>query len=402
MIGGRRPLRCLAQLACFIIAITLLWPLPLWKSAPKFVVQVSPFVAISSGVSLRHIGIGTGIGLISALIAIYRKRWFCRYACPVGLLVESACRIGSKNTFWWNRSRFQLGPALLLLTIAGAIVGYPIFLWMDPLAIFSSFLAIRVVGNIIAGIPAALLLSIIILLSMTSGTLWCARICPLGAAQDLLGKLRNKPTNMAEQLLSATSIPGRMLLARRAFLLGTSGIGLGLLAEKIGAARGENAPLRPPGAKKEELFAGLCLRCGNCVRVCPSKIISSDFGQAGVAGLLAPIVRYEKNYCLETCNLCTQVCPSGALQVLDLGKKREYRIGEALVDDTICLTALGQKDCDACVRACPFEAVRIHWDEEQYAAWPAIDTAKCNGCGACEVACPTKDIKAIRVWKNAS
>jgi hypothetical protein len=34
-------------------------------------------------------------------------------------------------------------------------------------------------------------------------------------------------------------------------------------------------------------------------------------------------------------------------------------------------------------------------------AWLAIDTAKCNSYGVCEVACPTKDIKAIRVWKNA-
>jgi ferredoxin-type protein NapF len=401
MNGGKRPWRRLAQPACFVAAIALLWPLPFWKSAPKLVVQVSPLVALCSGIALRSFGVGTGIGLISALIAVWRHRWFCRYACPVGLLVECASHLGLKKTSWWSQRHFQLGSALALSTVAGAIAGYPIFLWMDPLAIFSGFLAVRVAGNAMAGISVALLLCIIILLSVTSGALWCARLCPLGAVQDLLGKLRKKSGSMSERLLPDSSILGRMRSARRAFLFGGAGIGLGLLAEKIGAARGENAPLRPPGAKDEKIFAGLCLRCGNCARVCPSSVIFPDLGQAGVAGLLAPIIRYEKHYCLENCNVCTQACPSGALQALNPEKKRAYRIGEALVDGSLCLVALGQKDCDACARACPFDAVSIHWDEERYAAWPEINISKCNGCGACEVACPSKDIKAIRVWKIA-
>jgi ferredoxin len=62
--------------------------------------------------------------------------------------------------------------------------------------------------------------------------------------------------------------------------------------------------------------------------------------------------------------------------------------------------ALGEMDCDACARSCPFDAVRIHWDEEQYMAYPVVDRQKCNGCGACEVACPTREVKAIRVWKR--
>jgi ferredoxin-type protein NapF len=391
MIGGKRSSRRVAQLACFAATIALLWPLPVWKSAPRFIIQISPFAAVCSSIALRSIGVGTGIGLLSALIAIWRNRWFCRYVCPVGLLVEFLSRVGLKRVIWWSRRRFQLGPLLVFATVAGAIVGYPIFLWMDPLAIFSSVLALRIAGRLMAGILAALLLCLVIILSVTSGALWCARICPLGATQDLLGKLRRKHASMPEPVVSA----------RRAFLCGAAGIGIGLLAEKIGAARGETAPLRPPGARKEDVFAGLCLRCDSCLRVCPSNIIVPDLGRAGVAGLLAPIIRYQKNYCLETCNACTQVCPSGALQALDLKRKCEYRIGEALVDGSVCLVTLEQKDCDACVRACPFDAVRIHWDEEKYVAWPAIELSKCNGCGACEIACPTKDIKAIRVWKSA-
>ena len=157
--------------------------------------------------------------------------------------------------------------------------------------------------------------------------------------------------------------------------------------------------MRPPGAVSEELFAGACLRCGNCVRACPSRIIHPDTGQAGIAGLLAPVISYGTEYCLEDCNACTRVCPSGALEQLTLEEKGKYIIGEALVDGSLCLVTLAEKDCDACAQACPYDAVEIHWDEEQYIAYPLIDIDRCNGCGACEVVCPT-EYKAIRVWKR--
>jgi ferredoxin-type protein NapG len=49
------------------------------------------------------------------------------------------------------------------------------------------------------------------------------------------------------------------------------------------------------------------------------------------------------------------------------------------------------------MRACPFDAVRIYWDEERYVAYPVVDAGKCNGCGACEVVCPADGIKAIEI-----
>jgi NAD-dependent dihydropyrimidine dehydrogenase PreA subunit len=85
------------------------------------------------------------------------------------------------------------------------------------------------------------------------------------------------------------------------------------------------------------------------------------------------------------------------LTPLDLQQKNKYIIGEALVDNNLCLTALGKKECDACEHSCPYDAVKITWDEEQYIAYPVVND-KCTGCGACEVVCPTTPVRAIRVW----
>jgi ferredoxin len=401
MISRKRLPRLVVQLFCFAVASVLLWPMPIWKSGPRFLLPISPFGAICSAVALRAVGIGTGIGLVAAAAALIRHRWFCRYACPMGLLLEGANQIGLRKTGWWTRLP-PIGQFSALLTLAGALLGYPLLLWMDPLAIFSSFWGMRAFGTVSSALLGGVLFGIIVLLSFTSGLVWCARICPLGGTQELLASARR--LWIGRKVKKGAEDPGKVVtmavLARRAFIIGASGTCLGFIARRIGAARGEDAPLRPPGGIEEGQFAGLCLRCGNCVQACPSRIIRPDTGLGGITGLLAPVIRYRQKYCLEDCCACTQVCPSGAIRKLELGEKNKYIIGEALVDGSVCFVTTGQKDCDACARACPFEAVKIYWDEERYMAYPLVNTDKCNGCGACEVVCPTGTIRAIRVWKR--
>ena len=396
MIAGRRlPFRLIGRLFFFAAASAFLWPIPPLPGALKLILQASPFAAICSSVSLRHVGAGATVGLAFAFAAIFQRRWFCRHICPTGLLLEWAARIGLAKASWWAKFP-HIGKYAALLTFFGAIIGYPFLLWMDPLAIFSSFFSVRTAGTILSGFFAGLGLAILLLISLASGLFWCARLCPLGGTQDLMASLKKifRKTGSV-----AAGQEKEIMPMRRALLLGTAGIGIGFLAGRTGAARGEDAPLRPPGAVSEDMFTGLCTRCGNCARVCPSGIILPDSGQAGVWGLLAPVISYEKKYCLADCADCTNVCPSGALQRLDIERKRRYVIGEALVDGSLCLVTLAKKDCDACVAACPFGAVRIHWDDELYAAYPLIDANSCNGCGACEAVCPVEGYKAIRVWK---
>jgi ferredoxin-type protein NapF len=394
----KRSPRLILRLACFIAASVLLWPAIPWFRAVRFVLQLSPFNAICSIVALRTFGTGIAGGLALAILASVKPRFFCHHVCPTALLLEGAERIGFSKNAWW-RGCPPIGKYAALLTIGGAIVGYPVLLWMDPLAIFSGFFSTRMLPlSFVSGFLSASGLGMLLLLSLSSGSIWCARICPLGGTQDLLTAIATKLRSLYRGEEPGATVSATALAGRRSFVAAAAGVCMGVLARKVSGAQGEYTPLRPPGSVEEGRFTGLCLRCGNCVRVCPSRIIQPRFEAAEITGLFAPAIRYSKKYCREDCRACTQVCPSGAIQTLSLEAKNRHVIGEALADGSLCILALGQKDCDACERACPFDAVHTQWDEEKYIAYPLVKIDRCNGCGACEVACPTDPFKAIRVW----
>jgi ferredoxin-type protein NapF len=393
---GRIPRR-LIQLTCFVGAVVLIWPVLPWAIAPRFFQQASPFVVLASSLAARSIGVGAILALIVGVASSFKKRWFCLYLCPTGFLLENASRTGLRKTRWWSKCP-PFGRYVAILTLVGAVAGYPVLLWMDPLCIFSSPFALNKTTNPISAILVCLGLGVLVGGTLIFGMLWCVRICPLSGLQDMLFSIRKALWTK----LTASASSRKFRVARRAFFAGAGGALLALWARRIGAARYRTSDtlLRPPGAVPEDRFTGLCIRCNNCVHACPTKIIYPDTGhEAGLGGFAAPIIRFDRDYkyCLETCNACTQVCPTGALTPLGLQQKNKYIIGEALADNNVCLTALGKKECDACELACPYDAVKITWDEEQYIAYPVVNE-KCIGCGACEVVCPTTPVKAIRVW----
>lgn len=396
----RRVPRRLIQLTCFVGAIVLVWPVLPWAIAPRFLQQVSPFVTFSSEIAARTIGVGLIFAVVVAVISSFKKRWFCLYLCPTGFLLENTSRVGLRKTRWWGKLP-PVGRYVAILTLAGSVVGYPVLLWMDPLCIFSSPFAINKATNPFSVALVCLGLGVLLGATFVFGMAWCVRICPLSGLQDMLFLARKSlGTHFA-----AAAKPREFQSGRRVFFAGAAAVGgglLALLARRAGAARyrASDTLLRPPGAVPEDRFTGLCIRCNNCVHACPSKIIHPDTGhEAGLAGFGAPVIKFDKDYkyCLETCNACTEVCPTGALTALPLAQKNKYIIGEALVDNNVCLTALGKKECDACDLACPYDAVHITWDEAQFISYPVVNN-KCVGCGACEVVCPTNPVKAIRVW----
>ena len=389
------------RLGCFLLATLLLLPSPFWKNSSRIFVQASFFITICTILAGGTIWAGSILGLFFAAIALVRKRWFCRYICPVGLLLDTVSGVKLPGRIWWKRVP-PIGRYIVLLTAAGAILAYPLFLWMDPLAFLNNAFSAYKATDVLAVMVSLSGIFALLLLTLTSGDCWCTRVCPLGATQDILGNIGSflgkfRKTNRTESREKAA--PGDLLAARRrVFIAVAAGLGCSLVALKIGHARSDDAPLRPPGAIREDKFTGLCLRCGNCIRACPSRILHPDRGQSGVLGFLSPVVRYKTDYCKKECNACTTVCPSGALQRLNLEQKNRYVIGKASVDTSLCLW--GVSECHACLAPCPYKAIKIQWNEEAYESFPGVDPAKCNGCGACEVVCPTGNLKAIKVRKK--
>ncbi len=326
------------------------------------------------------------------------------------LLHEGAARLGRKGPSKALRLP-AAGRAIALATVGGALLGYPLFSWLDPLALLSAFL--NAVWNPRGGwasLIAALGLPAIVLPGLLWPFLWCRRLCPLGGLQDLLSRVsaqQKQPVAPSSSILS-TSSPSSTLSpwpplhpnsptfsARRAFLSLCAGA---LAAPLILALRKRTAamPLRPPGAAAEAQFTGLCVRCGNCVRTCPAAIIRPDVGRQGVASFMTPTLDFAENYCRPDCRACMQVCPSGALERLSAAAKRAHRIGLAQVDYDLCLLANGA-ECTACVTQCPYEAIAIESPDGGFTSQPAVNRQKCTGCGACEAACPVRPRRAVRI-----
>lgn len=348
-------------------------------------------MAVASVLATRAVQPILGLGLLTGMVALFWQRWFCRWVCPMGLCLDGVSFLGR----FLKRKPCQslsVGRWLLALTLGGAILGCPLFLWLDPLALFSGLFLSADQGQQVTWIVCCSLVVILLAISLLRPHVWCRGLCPLGALQDLLVqslRIKRRPSRDLQR-----RGPWVHPVARRT-LLGSL-VGLASAGLLRGGGREMSRPLRPPGAVKERILRGLCTRCGNCVRSCPHKIIRRDTGQHGTTSLLTPVLSFDQDYCREDCVDCTRVCPSGALVAVDLDTKARTYIGLAQVDMKRCL--LGEdRECSACMRWCPYNAIRYIFSEEEYTLVPRIDAAKCNGCGACETACPTSPRKAIRV-----
>ncbi|HEY5960665.1 MAG TPA: 4Fe-4S binding protein, partial [Polyangiaceae bacterium] len=69
--------------------------------------------------------------------------------------------------------------------------------------------------------------------------------------------------------------------------------------------------IRPPGSVEEREFLERCIRCAECMKVCPNNALHPAFFEAGIEGLWTPILIPRIGYCEHSCVLCGQVCPTG-------------------------------------------------------------------------------------------
>ena len=208
-------------------------------------------------------------------------------------------------------------------------------------------------------------------------------------------------------------------LQRRKVLTGlAAGVGLvPLLRATPGfAAERHERLLRPPGAVDEEFFLSRCIRCGECMKVCPNNALQPALTEAGVEGLWTPIVVPRTGYCETSCVLCSQVCPTGAIWEITAKEKgwsvdvgaatKPIRLGTAFYDRGRCLPWAMATDCIVCEEWCPTSPKAIYFRPAEVidaagavkqVKQPYLDPARCVGCGACEHACPVQDRPAVYV-----
>ncbi len=142
-----------------------------------------------------------------------------------------------------------------------------------------------------------------------------------------------------------------------------------------GGLKGRARSVRPPGAIEESLFVDGCTRCGACIAACPERILGK--GRGGF-----PEVDFARGGC-TFCGACADVCEPHAV-IRPLTGARAWPVVAAFGE--ACLAERGV-ECRVCGERCESRAIRFRLRAGRPAA-PALESARCSGCGACVAACP--------------
>jgi MauM/NapG family ferredoxin protein len=188
--------------------------------------------------------------------------------------------------------------------------------------------------------------------------------------------------------------------------LGISAVSLALLRTDAQAKHPAPRLIRPPGVDDEDTFLSRCIRCSQCMKVCPTSGLQPAILESGLEGLWTPHLVPRLGYCDYGCNACGLVCPSGAIPPLALAEKQESVIGMAVVDQNRCLPWAYETPCIVCEEMCPLPEKAIQLEDTgltddfgQAIRRPYVLLDRCIGCGICEQHCPMGEA-AIQVYRR--
>jgi len=374
------------RLISTLLAVLLALPFS-WGIFTGFFLWFSPFIMLNSVLTHKSLVFLHTVAVAVLVTAFFRKRFFCIYLCPVGYPCDAISRVSPFKASYLKKFP-DISRWIAVVSIVSAASGLPLFILLDPLAIFHGFFT-SLSGNIeLAGILALTGFPLLLALHYFFPNLWCGKLCPLGGLQNVAWDMRS----YVQPVFSNDQKSSRSFSAGRRYLISAgAGVAAGFfLPKKINP---EGGPfIRPPGSVAEDTFNTLCIRCGNCIRSCPTKILHQQIDASRIMCFMTPEVRFTKGYCLEECNLCSKVCPSGSISLFSPEDKKHIIMGMAEIELDKCWLS-NNRECNRCLVSCRYDALCIGSGEEGSQALPHIDPELCTGCGACAVICPPEAIK---------
>ena len=184
----------------------------------------------------------------------------------------------------------------------------------------------------------------------------------------------------------------------------------------MGKSRNERL-LRPPGALDETDFLSRCIRCGECMKVCPNNSLHPtltrlDLKDCGRRRWCRASATASRVACFAL--KCARRARSGRSRrrkrvgwwAWASAQNQPVRLGTAFYDRGRCLPWAMATDCIVCEEWCPVSPKAIYVEEAQVidsagniktVKQPRVDPSRCVGCGACEYACPLQERPAVYV-----
>ena len=166
-------------------------------------------------------------------------------------------------------------------------------------------------------------------------------------------------------------------VSRRGFVLslasGIFAVPAVRLSDKLGS-NWHHKVIRPPGALPEAEFLKRCIKCGQCMRACPTNVIQPGGFEGGLENLWTPVLnnRIGSSGCQLNCVACGQVCPTSAVRPITLAEKHglgefadagPIKMGTAFFDRNRCLPWAMDKPCIVCEENCPVSPKAIYTQE---------------------------------------
>ncbi|MCX5781525.1 MAG: 4Fe-4S binding protein [Elusimicrobia bacterium] len=345
--------KSLENLFAFVIQIT---NYPQWLELFYFKIKEA-FLAVSNPVFPNSFYIFIIFLALLSLIFIKRRFW-CRYLCPLGALLAIAAK------FTPFRRRYSCGIN------CGSCKN---ICRMNAIKSDNSYIAEECVL-----------------------CLDCIDYCPNLKSAFSFKSISIKNENISGSENTLTRAQFIKWLGGSLFFI--SGCSRTLIA-KLGI---KSKVIRPPASLKEGEFVQRCVRCGNCMKVCPTNVLQPSLIENGFSGIWTPKFDTNIGYCEYKCILCGQVCPTGAIKKIDLNEKMKTIMGLAVIDKSICLPWAKEEECIVCEEHCPISNKAIKTDKiknkkGKLIKRPYVDPSLCVGCAICENKCPVAPRKAIIV-----